>query len=160
MKQEARSKAKAYVPPTQVTVDPSCADVPAASDPSVQRTAIGALQRSLRNEATGKAEHGFYASENIFGDGYSVGPLFTSGAQRRIDYDLVSRMRPSLPESILGGTYRPELFVHTHPNNAPPSPTDDADGHVAQQLGIPVAAIDRGGNLTCTWKPSPKIPRK
>lgn len=72
--EEQRAKATAYAAPTQVTVDPSCDYIPATKDPSVQRAALAALNRSMHDEAAGKAEHGFYASENIFGDGYSVGP--------------------------------------------------------------------------------------
>jgi hypothetical protein len=155
----APKKAQPYKLPMKVTVDPSCDGIGAVHDPAVQRAALQALARSVHDENIGTQEHGFYASKK-FGDGYSAGPLISSGHQGGISYERVSRAKPSLPESVWNGTHTPEIFIHTHPNNKPPSPASNHDGHAAQQLGVPVAAIDRAGNLTCIWKPRDSGSRK
>jgi hypothetical protein len=141
---EERSKT-----PTRVTVDPSCDTIPAAHDPLVQKTALEALRRSVNDEVAGKAENGFFASEKIFDDGYSLGPIFKSGIPDKMLLDQVRRMKPGLTRSVLNGTYPPSLFVHAHPNNKPPSPTSKNDGLSATELNIPIAAIDRSGTLYC-----------
>lgn len=140
--------------PIRVTVDPSCATIPAAYDPRVQKTALEALGRSVNDAAAGKAEHGFVTSENMWKDGYRIGPIFSSGRQRQIDRELLNRNTPGLVRSIYNGTYPPSLFVHTHPNNQPPSPPGKHDQRVADSIGIPIASIDKDGNLFCV------LPRK
>lgn len=135
--------------PSKVKVDPSCQTIPAAYDPIVRRTALEALNKSVNDKAAGKAEYGFLTSQNMWRDGYSVGPIFSSGRQRIIDSELVSRMAPGLMRSMLNGTYRPSLLVHAHPNNRPPSPPGHKDQTSSNNLGIPIASIDREGNLFC-----------
>lgn len=142
-----------YALPTKVSVDPSCTDIPAAHDPAVQQAALEALARSVHDQATGTAEHGFYASKNILGGGYAVGPAFSSGFQRSISEEKLERMKPGFVGSLRNGTHSPSLFVHAHPNNKTPSPVSAQDQAAAENLGIPIAAIDKAGNLTCTWRP-------
>ena len=134
--------------PDEVTVDESCKGIAAVADPKVQAAALAALQRSMGGNLTGNAEFGFFASENIFSSGFSVGETFGSGHQRSISSDLVSRMRPGAIGSWLNGTYQPSLFLHTHPNNSPPSPIERG---LASSLGLSAAAaIDRSGRITCS----------
>ena len=132
--------------PQRVNVDRSCAGNAAANDPAVQAAALAALNSASANGA----EFGFFASENIFSSGYSVGPAFSSGDQRGITRNTVDRNQPGFFGSLFNGTYTPSLFVHTHQNNTPPSPISRPDQTSAAQRGITYAAIDRAGNLTCS----------
>ncbi|MHA3791617.1 MULTISPECIES: hypothetical protein [Sphingomonadales] len=142
----AKERAKV---PTKVIVDPSCETIPAAYDPFVQKTALEAFERSVNDEAAGKVENGFFASPKIFDDGYSVGPIFKSGFQRRILRDSVKRMKHGWVGSFIDGTFPPELFVHAHPNNRPPSPPGKGDKEVSNEIDVPIASIDSAGNLFC-----------
>jgi RHS repeat-associated protein len=132
--------------PEVVTVDKSCANNPAAKDTVVQRAALDAL----RSASSRGAEFGFFASENIFSPGYSVDPAFSSGDPRGITRSIVDKNQRGFFSSLLNGTYRPTLFIHTHQNNPPPSPLSRADQISAVQRGVTYAAIDRAGNLTCS----------
>lgn len=66
--------------------------------------------------------------------------IFTTGGKRRIDGQAIINSRP---EGAI-------LFIHTHPNNVPPSPVGEGDRRAAAALGIPVAAIDKAKNFSCT----------
>jgi hypothetical protein len=132
--------------PEVVIVDKSCAANPAAKDPNVQKAALDAL----RSASSIAAEVGFFASENIFSPGYSVDAPFSSGDPRGIARSIVDKNQRGFFSSLLNGTYRSTLFVHTHQNNPPPSPLSRPDQIGAAQRGITYAAIDRAGNLTCS----------
>lgn len=134
--------------PQKVTVTKSCANT-AATDPSVQKAAADALAGSFGGPS-GRFEQGFFVSPRIFGGGYSIGPTFSSGNRAEISGKTISQNQPGFIRSLLSGNWSPSLFVHTHPNNAPPSPVSPDDSDLATDIGVPVAAIDQGGNVTCT----------
>lgn len=128
--------------PQSVTVDDSCTGIAAAFDPVVQAAALDALGQSLESGS----EIGFYAIRNVRSSvPYRVYPTFSSGLPRAVAAKDVLDNFPAPTRA-----YRlPTLFVHTHPNNPPPSPVGPGDQGSATALGVPVAAIDRAGNLTC-----------
>jgi RHS repeat-associated protein len=129
-------------PPQRVTVDPSCAGIPAVANPAVQKAALNALAQARQ----AKVEFGFFATRNVRSSpGYTAHPAFTSGIDRKIlGVDIVA----NTPGSISVYDLSP-VYVHTHQNNPPPSPASDQDGISASAQGLPVVAIDRAGTMTC-----------
>jgi RHS repeat-associated protein len=128
-------------PPQSVTVDISCADVPAANDPGVQAAALNALALSVRDGV----EYGFFAQQRTTGpENFKPLSRFTSGQPRRITgTDILG----NLPRATRG--WRGRTLFHTHPNNPPPSSVSAGDQRSATAQGRPVVAIDNAGNLTC-----------
>ena len=132
--------------PQRVTVDKSCSGVAAAYDPRVQARALNALKIAIASDY----EQGFFASQNIFSNGYSTGPIFSSKRRLEIKGDTIRRNKPLLIESLANGTYGPGLLVHTHQHFRHPSPVSKPDQIAADYFGFTVAAIDKSGRFTCT----------
>ena len=144
---KAKPKAEAKEP-AKVVVDKSCAGIPAAFAKNVQDAALAALDTALAR----RAEYGFWVTQRDFRPGgYSPGTPFSSGMTRGMTRgDLDSNLPGYLSSWWNGTSLKPVLFVHTHQNNRPPSPISSADQATAEKRRIPVAAVDRAGNLTCS----------
>lgn len=108
----------------------------AFKDPVVNQAAL----RALKNSVFSTIEFGFFVSKAPRGKFKISSDIFTTGGKRRIDGQAIIDSRP---EGAI-------LFIHTHPNNVPPSPVGEGDRRAAAALGIPVAAIDKAKNLSCT----------
>lgn len=137
-------------PPTKAIIDSSCFGVPGVGDPEIQQAGLRAMMLSLNHSPEQVAEYGFFSSPDLIGDGHSAGPIFTDGYPDKMRQWRVDLNRPSYWESLLRGRREPDLFVHTHPNYGPPSPVGKVhDPEMAEYLKMPVAAIDKAGNITC-----------
>jgi hypothetical protein len=135
--------------PKSITITKSCQNVPALQDPRVQAAALNALKLSVAGNASGTAEWGFFVSQAIFGSNW-IGKPFSGGFRSQIPGEVISRQQPSAIGSVLTGYWPSPVFIHTHPNNVPPSPVSPDDGVLAESLGGTVVAIDKAGNVTCT----------
>ncbi len=139
--------------PESVRVDPSCYDVPAAYEPEIQSKALEVMRRSLDYAPGHVAEHGFLSSPKRSGGPRTTWSIFTSGKADRIDGDQVERNLPTDLDLLRYGLEKPDIFTHSHPNYDPPSLPSKLDAATAEALNMPVAAIDKGGNMACVVPP-------
>lgn len=140
-------------PPEKVRVDPSCYSVPAVYEPEIQLKALDAMRRSLNYAPGHVAEHGFFSSPKRSGGPRSTWSIFTSGQPDTIDGDYVKHNLPSATDLSRYGLEQPDVFMHSHPNYDPPSRPSKKDRSTAEALKMPVAVIDRGGNISCVLPP-------
>jgi RHS repeat-associated protein len=132
----------------KITINKNCQGVGVLNDPKVQSAMRNALAKSLSGNDSGTAEFGFFVGDAMFGSNW-IGPTFTSGFQSIMDGDQIKSYRPLGIANLLTGYWPRSVFIHTHPNNTPPSPVDDKDIQAAEQQGMVIVAIDKGGNVTC-----------
>jgi hypothetical protein len=140
-------------PPENARIDPSCVDVPAVYEPAIQLGALEAMRRSLDYAPGHVAEHGFLSSPKRSGGTRATWSIFTSGKPDEIDGDQIKRNMPTDLDLFRYGLEKPDLFTHSHPNYDPPSRPKMRDTEMAKLLNLPVAAIDKGGNIACVVPP-------
>lgn len=132
--------------PQRINLTNSCLNNPVANDPAVQAQALRMLERSVSGNPAGAAEWAFHVAVPYVGSGNWIGPLFTEGRRSEISGDLIAREAPWGVANLLTGYYPLTTLVHSHPSSDPPSRLSRAD----LNLGQPVIAVDRAGNMFCS----------
>jgi len=111
------------------------------------------MERSLSFAPGQVAEHGFFSSPRQSGGLRSDWQIFTSGQPDAIPGEQIIRHLPSESDLARYGLKKPDVFLHTHPNYDPPSRPGKDDLGAAKALDMPVAVIDKGGNIFCVLPP-------
>lgn len=129
------------VAPKRVSVGKSCANVPAAKDPFVQAAALDTIAAGMAAGAENATIVGYKPGHGPA----SVSSLITSGDARGITTDRIN----TAFANVRSQGYTPLLLIHSHQNNPPPSFVSGPDVASSRNRGVPYAAIDRAGNLSC-----------
>ncbi len=128
--------------PQSVILDASCAGFPAAGDPFIQAAMLSALSQAFEDGS----EHGVIAAHRDGHGAFSKSPFYTSGFTASISGKTIDKAI----FSVLYQGYTPQLIIHTHQNGAGPSPLGPSDKRRAKHDGVPHAAIDSKGIVTCS----------